>query len=131
MCSAAEGGLSVARSAGPGDASDKAAVRIQVAVRTTPDTSCYDAKDHTTMAARSEADKAEGAAMRKLCARVLNLGARRARRPMSYTPAVRRTLRRFTESVGAFEHAPAIDNSRSNIGAGRSRSLLCSVLLSY
>src|SRR6478672_3334849 len=61
MCSAAEGGLSVARSAGLGDASDKAAVRIQVAVRTTPDTSCYDAKDHTTMAARSEADKAEGA----------------------------------------------------------------------
>src|SRR6476620_4236020 len=61
MCSAAEGGLSVARSAGLGDASDKAAVRIQVAVRTTPDTSCYDAKDHTTMAALSEADKAEGA----------------------------------------------------------------------
>src|SRR3954469_5820660 len=60
MCSAAEGGLSVARSARPGDTSDKAAVRIQVAVRTTPDASCYDAKDHTTMAARGEADKAEG-----------------------------------------------------------------------
>ena len=69
--------------------------------------------------------------MRKLCARVLNLGARHARRPMSYTPAVRMTLRRFTESFAAFEHAPAIDNSRSTIGAGRSRSLLCSELLSY
>lgn len=51
--------------------------------------------------------------MRKLCTRVRNLGARHARRPMSYTPAVRRTLRRFTESFAAFEHAPAIDNSRS------------------
>src|SRR3954467_2067125 len=60
MCSAAEGAPSAAPAAGPWDASDKAAVRIQVAVRTIPDMSCYDAKDHTTMAARGGADKAEG-----------------------------------------------------------------------
>ena len=47
------------RSAGPADASDKAAARIQAAVQTTPDASCYDAKDHATMTACGNAGKAE------------------------------------------------------------------------
>jgi hypothetical protein len=73
MRSTVEGGPSVVRSAGPADASDKAAARIQAAVQTTPDASCYDAKDHTTMTARGNAGKAETPrAVPKFCARALN-----------------------------------------------------------
>ena len=120
---ASEGGLSVARSARPGDTSDKAAVRIQVAVRTTPDTSCYDAKDHTTMAARGDSGKAEGRLRCGNCAHACSiLGARQARKPVSHTPVVRRNCR-ASPARRCRRASPAIDSLRSTIHAGRSRSL--------
>src|SRR3954447_13056356 len=118
MCSAAEGGPSAARAAGPRDASDKAAVRIQVAVRTIPDTSCYDAKDHTTMAAGREADKAEGRWRCGNCAHACSITWRMARQQADVE---RQDIAALTESFIVFEHALAIDHSRSTIGAGRPR----------
>jgi hypothetical protein len=53
-----------------------------------------------------------GAVMRKLCARVLNLGARRAQADVEHA-AGRQDTAALTESFAAFEHAITIDDSRS------------------
>src|SRR6478735_4771059 len=126
MCSAAEGGLSVARSARPGDTSDKAAVRIQVAVRTTPDASCYDAKDHTTMAARGEGDKAEDQWRCGNCAHACSILAQGTRRtPISNIRTLPRSPR---VSLRSSMHSPSIIRGRPLARGGRD---LCSVQCCY